>query len=58
MTEKTTGQKDNPTKCESSTCCKATASLEQSVAGDLEKEDKNLQELLDDNNQDITNSSQ
>ena len=56
MTEKTTGQKDNPTK--SNTCCKATASLEQSVAGDLEKEDKNLQELLDDNNQDITNSSQ
>tara|TARA_Y100000004_G_scaffold130653_1_gene147327 strand:+ start:50 stop:226 length:177 start_codon:yes stop_codon:yes gene_type:complete len=58
MTEKTTGQKNNPTRCQSSTCCKATASLEQSVAGDLKKEDKNLQELLDDNNQDITDSSQ
>ena len=48
MTEKITGQKENPTKCETTICCKATAALDKSVAADLKKEDKNLQELLDD----------
>ena len=41
--------KKRPLKCETSMSCKATASLEASAAADLEKEDKNLQELLDDN---------
>ena len=54
MTEKTDGRKDNPTQCESVTCCKATASLEKGVAEDLKKEDKNLQDLINDDNQDIT----
>lgn len=48
MNEKTTGEKNNPTKCETSVCCKATAALNKSVAEDLEQEDKNLQELLND----------
>ena len=52
MTDKTTGQKNNPTRCESETCCKATASLKKSVASDMEKEDKNLQDLLNDDAQD------
>ena len=49
MNEKTTGEKTNPTKCETSICCKATAALNKSVAEDLQKEDKNLEELLNDN---------
>lgn len=54
MTEKPDGRKDNPIKCESVTCCKATASLEEAVAEDLKKEDKNLQDLINDDNKDTT----
>ena len=48
MTEKTNGNKENPIKCESVTCCKATASLEKSVAEDLKKDDQTLEDLLND----------
>ena len=34
--------------CKATLCCKATAALKKAVAEDLEKEDKPLQELLDD----------
>tara|TARA_R100001594_G_scaffold20430_1_gene39460 strand:- start:14101 stop:14301 length:201 start_codon:yes stop_codon:yes gene_type:complete len=51
MTEKINGDKKNPTKCESVTCCKATASLQKSVAEDLKKEDKNLQDILNDDSE-------
>ena len=54
MTEKTNGNKENPTKCESVTCCKATASLEKSVAEDLKKDDKTLEDLLNDDDKDPT----
>ena len=54
MTEKTNGSKNNPTRCESVTCCKSTASVDKSVAEDLKKEDKNLQDLIDDNDKDVT----
>ena len=49
MNEKTTGEKTTPTKCETSICSKTTAALNKSVAEDLQKEDKNLEELLNDN---------
>jgi len=40
---------DKVTKiCKATLCCKATAALKKAVAEDLEKEDKPLQELLDD----------
>lgn len=52
MSDKTTGQKNNPIRCQSETCCKATAALKKSVASDMEKEDKNLQDLLNDDTQD------
>jgi hypothetical protein len=34
--------------CEAKLCCKATAALNKTIKDDLEKEDKPLQELLDD----------
>ena len=34
--------------CKATLCCKATAALKKAVAEELEKEDKPLQELLDD----------
>tara|TARA_B100001059_G_scaffold221682_1_gene244862 strand:+ start:3795 stop:3941 length:147 start_codon:yes stop_codon:yes gene_type:complete len=34
--------------CNATLCCKATAALKKQVAEDLEKEDKPIQELLDD----------
>jgi len=34
--------------CKATLCCKATAALKRVVAEELEKEDKPLQELLDD----------
>ena len=34
--------------CKATLCCKATAALKKAVAQDLEKEDKPLQELMDD----------
>jgi hypothetical protein len=49
MNKEKSGSKDRPLKCETTVSCKATASLEVSAAADLDKEDKNLQELLDDN---------
>lgn len=48
MAQKITGEKNNPTKCETSVSCKATAALNKSVAEDLGQEDKNLEELLND----------
>ena len=40
-------RKDNPKKCESSLCCKATAKLNEEVEEEMEKEDASLKELLD-----------
>lgn len=34
--------------CEAQLCCKATAALKKETAKELEKEDKPLQDLLDD----------
>tara|TARA_B100002019_G_scaffold290876_1_gene309583 strand:+ start:1005 stop:1151 length:147 start_codon:yes stop_codon:yes gene_type:complete len=34
--------------CKATLCCKATAALKKAVAEELDKEDKPLQELLDD----------
>ena len=34
--------------CEAQLCCKATAALKKETAEELKKEDKPLQELLDD----------
>ena len=39
--------KEKPIKCESILHCKATAALEKSVKADLEEEDRSLEELLD-----------
>ena len=35
-------------ECKATLCCKATATLKKAVAEELEKEDKPLQDLLDD----------
>ncbi len=40
--------KKDTKQCKATLCCKATASLNKQVAEDLEKEDKPLQELLND----------
>lgn len=45
--------KKEPSKCESKLCCKASASLNKSVQADLQKEDKPLGELI--NEEDISN---
>ena len=34
--------------CKATLCCKATAALKKAVAEELDKEDKPLQDLLDD----------
>tara|TARA_Y100001973_G_C5163448_1_gene314770 strand:+ start:537 stop:710 length:174 start_codon:yes stop_codon:yes gene_type:complete len=54
MQEKTNGSKDQPTRCKSVTCCKATAAVEKSVAEDLKKEDQNLEDLLNDDDKEPT----
>jgi|AOAMet1_07_M0_10_2_1038527.scaffolds.fasta_scaffold112228_2 hypothetical protein len=38
--------KEQPQKCESKVCCKATAQLKRDLVDDLSKEDKSLSELL------------
>jgi len=39
--------KEKPVRCESILHCKATAALKKSVEADLEEEDKPLEEVLD-----------
>lgn len=40
---------NKPTKvCKATLCCKATAALKKAVVEELDKEDKPLQDLLDD----------
>lgn len=40
-------KKEKATQCQSSLCCKATASLKKETDEELENEDRPLQELLD-----------
>ena len=40
-------REEEPKKCKSSMCCKATAGLDDEVEKDMEKEDASLKELLD-----------
>ena len=39
--------KENPVRCESILHCKATAALKKSAKADLKEEDKPLEEVLD-----------
>jgi len=44
--------KEQPQKCKSKMCCKATAQLNAEVVDELLKDDKSLGELLDKKEQD------
>lgn len=39
--------KEQPQKCESKMCCKATAQLQSQIVDEIMKDDKSLSELLD-----------
>ena len=43
----TNNNKDKPAKCESVLHCKATATLKAAIKAELDEEDKPLEELLD-----------
>lgn len=50
--------KEQPKKCESKMCCKATANLNATLVDELMKQDKSLAELLQKEKDEDKNSEQ
>lgn len=50
--------KDKPQQCEAKVCCKATAKLQAEVVDEIMKEDKSLNELLENKDNDENKNSE